>query len=263
MRVPQLEDDSKQARDVRVKPFDQISTPTSAKESAPKIRGGSDTPLRHKSTSGNEFREPSRDQSINKRRSFPLSSQQNNAEELAIQRATSSLEARSRQVQKNLDTLRQAKQISTSTQDAELEDLIDKWRSASQAVAEELFGTVKERVCRMGGVAAWRETEKRKHNRHLDFAQQEPPDEADDDADCEFDSQGEELPEDEQEYRKKLKRQARQEMMEAADVDETPLEPDPNDAKPKVWQEDGAEDDVSIDDHHTGIIDNRVTAAAC
>jgi hypothetical protein len=147
-------------------------------------------------------------------------------------------------VQKNIDTIRQAKQISISSQDAELEGLIDKWRQSSQAVAEEIFGTVKERVCRMGGVAAWREMEKRKHDRHRNFAEHEPLNEADDDADCEFDSQGEELSEAEQEYRKKAKRQAKQEMMDAADI-ENPTELDASEQEVKVWQEDGAEDDVS------------------
>ena len=64
-----------------------------------------------------------------------------------------------------------------------------------------------------------------------------------DDADCEFDSQGEELPEDEQEYRKKEKRRVRREAEEAADVDEPVVE----DATgpPPVWQQGGGDDDVS------------------
>jgi hypothetical protein len=202
------------------------------------------TPLHHKPAVGKSSHGPVGEQPDHKRRSFPLSSHQISAGDVATQRAIASLETRIRQVQKNIDTIGQARQISTSSQDAELEALIDKWRLSSQAVAEELFGTVKERVCRMGGVAAWRETEKRKHDRHRDFAEQEPPNEADDDADCEFDSQGEELSEGEQEYRKQLKHQAKQEMMEAADEPDPP-ERDPGEQEAQVWQEEGAEDDVS------------------
>ena len=69
----------------------------------------------------------------------------------------------------------------------------------------------------MGGVAAWREGEKRKYDRSNglgDFAQES---EQDDDADCEFDSQGEELPEAEQEHRKREKRRLKQEALDAAD----------------------------------------------
>jgi hypothetical protein len=223
-----------------------ISTPVRPEVYSASVLQEVATPLHHKSAPDNINRKPESEQRDCKRRSFPLSSRQIGAGDVSTQRAIASLETQIRQVQKNIDTIRQAKQISTSLQDTELEALTEKWRLSAQAVAEELFGTVKERVCRMGGVAAWRETEKRKHDRHRNFSEYEPPNEADDDADCEFDSQGEELSEAEQEYRKKAKRQARQEMMDAADVP-SPTENDPSQQEVKVWQEDGAEDDVSTE----------------
>lgn len=100
----------------------------------------------------------------------------------------------------------------------------------------------------MGGVAAWREMEKKKYERANgmgEFAPQEEKAE-DDDADCEFDSEGEELPEEEQEYRKKMKRKALQEMRDAADEPDVP-EVDSSTQKGQVWQEDGKEDDVSVE----------------
>ncbi|KAF7197706.1 Swi5-dependent recombination DNA repair protein 1 [Pseudocercospora fuligena] len=164
------------------------------------------------------------------------------AEEQAARKAANAVWTQIRNVEKELDILKQAEQLATTSTDAELEALSEKWRHCSQAVAEELFGTVKERVQRMGGVAAWREMEKRKYERAHglgEFAQEEEPE---DDGDCEFDSQGEELPEEEQEYRKKMKRQAKQEAMDAAE------EPDKPDADPggkkQIWQEESnAEDD--------------------
>ncbi|WPH03181.1 Hypothetical protein R9X50_00605700 [Acrodontium crateriforme] len=161
--------------------------------------------------------------------------------ELVAQKALTSLELQIRTCKNEVDTLAQAIQITTSNNDSELEDLAWKWRVAAQQVAEELFGTVKERVCRMGGVAAWRESEKRKYDRSngLGGFAQEPG--QDDDADCEFDSQGEELPEEEQEHRKKEKRRARQEAMDAADDSDMGLLT--SERKTEVWQEAGNDDD--------------------
>lgn len=176
-------------------------------------------------------------------------------EEIAAQKANTSLELQIRKVQNDLDTLKQGRHIANTSTDADLGALIEKWRLASQSVAEELFGSVKERVCRMGGVAAWREMEKRKYERAHgmgEFAQEEEPE--DDDADCEYDSQGEELPEEEQEYRKKMKRQAKQEIMDAAEPADEPQE-DPHATKEKVWQEDGKDDDVSSRDSQWLFID--------
>ncbi|EGP87885.1 uncharacterized protein MYCGRDRAFT_92417 [Zymoseptoria tritici IPO323] len=152
---------------------------------------------------------------------------------------TTSLDVTIRKTKNDIDTLKQAHALSTSSTDADLEALIDKWRLASQAIAEELFGTVKEKVCRMGGVAAWREAERSKRDRMKDWGAEDAVQD-DDDADCEFDEEGEELPEDEQEYRKAMKRQAREEMQAAADP---PDEPPPEEA--------AAEDVIQEEDSFT------------
>ncbi|KAK4555737.1 hypothetical protein LTR86_006957 [Recurvomyces mirabilis] len=173
------------------------------------------------------------------------SSKRKDPADVAAQRALTSLEVQIRALKNELDTLTQAQHIASSTTDAELEALSIKWRHASQQAAEELFGTVKERVCRMGGVAAWRESERKKHDRALGVGEFAQPaeEEKDDDADCEFDSQGEELPEDEQEYRKGEKKRVRQEAMDAAEpADE--VEDVREKMKPTVWQEEGKEDDA-------------------
>jgi len=172
----------------------------------------------------------------------PLSNRRDPTE-LAAQKALTALELQIKALKNEIDTLEQANQLGSSTQDRELEGLSDKWRAASQQAAEELFGTVKERVCRMGGVAAWRESEKQKFERSNGFGDFAPEPEQDDGADCEFDSQGEELPEEEQEFRKAEKKRVRQEALDAADVDETATVE--NEGKPKVWQESGNDDDVS------------------
>lgn len=162
-------------------------------------------------------------------------------EDMRVRKAISMLETRLMRVRKALDTLAQAEKISQSAQNDELRDLTAKWRTASQGAAEELFGTVKERVCRMGGVAAWKDCEKRKHARG--FPESSPHDPMDDenDEDCEFDSQGEELSESEQEYRKSLKREARREMMDAADTVE-PESPS-REGQEHVWEDQGGRDD--------------------
>lgn len=171
-----------------------------------------------------------------------------NPEEVALQKDISSIEAQIRKTKNELDTLKQAQHIRSTSTDADLEQLADKWRLASQAIAEDLFGTVKERVCRMGGVAAWREMEKKKYDRMHGIGEFAREDEVvgPDDADCEFDDEGEELPEDEQEYRKKMKRQAEREMADAAEgSDEVQAEAGESNAKEKIWQEEGNDDDVS------------------
>ena len=50
----------------------------------------------------------------------------------------------------------------TMTGDERLESLIAKWRAASRQAAEEVYTGARERVDRMGGVAAWREREREK-----------------------------------------------------------------------------------------------------
>lgn len=180
----------------------------------------------------------------------PVTANRRDPAEIAAQKALTALELQIRKAKNDLDVLKQSEQIKSSTMDAELEALADKWRLASQQAAEELFGVVKERVCRMGGVQAWRESEKRKFERANglgEFVQQADVEE-DDDADCEFDSQGEELPEEEAEWRKREKRRMRKEAREAMDPpEEREAEVESGDAgKTRVWQDDGKDDDVSI-----------------
>jgi len=203
---------------------------------------------------------PQSSASVSRRRpppAFSRSSRCTDPAELAAQKAITALELQIKAIRNEIDTLKQADRILNSSTDAELAALADKWRLASQQAAEELFGGVKERVCRMGGVAAWRESEKQKYeraNRAGEFASEL---EADDDADCEFDSQGEELPQEEQEYRKAEKKKARQEAMDA--MDEPGVAEDPHDANNvKVWQEhgpghDGGDDDDDVRIHFVPI----------
>jgi Swi5-dependent recombination DNA repair protein 1 len=163
--------------------------------------------------------------------------------EQAVQKEITSLELQIKAVRNDIDALNQAAKYTSDSTDNDLEELAVKWKLASQAAAEEIFGSVKERVNRMGGVEAWRDSEKQKYERSNGIGEFAEP-EVEDDADCEFDSQGEELPEDEQEYRKKEKRRLRYEAMEAADVDERVVE---DQTGPKqVWQQTGSDDDVSM-----------------
>lgn len=189
---------------------------------------------------------PARSAPTRKQHAYTSTSKRKDPAEFQAERAITALEMQIRAVKNDIDTLRQASKISTSNTDADLEALIQKWKAASQTAAEELFGTVKERVNRMGGVAAWRESEKKKYDRSHGLGEFAEEPEEDDDADCEFDSQGEELPEEEQEWRKKEKKRVRQEMMDAADVEEPAGEEADGGGKEKpVWQEPGGEDDVS------------------
>lgn len=190
---------------------------------------------------------PAKSTPIRKQHAYTASSKRKDPAEVKTERAITALELQTRTVKNEIDTLKQAARISSSTTDADLEALVQKWKSASQTAAEELFGTVKERVQRMGGVAAWRESEKKKYDRSHGLGEFAEEPEEDDDADCEFDSQGEELPEEEQEYRKKEKRRVKQEMMDAADIEDVVVEEENGGGKEKaVWQEPGGEDDGSI-----------------
>jgi Swi5-dependent recombination DNA repair protein 1 len=163
--------------------------------------------------------------------------------EQAVQKAITSLEMQIKAVRNDIDALNQAAKYTNDSSDNDLEELAIKWKAASQAAAEEIFGSVKERVNRMGGVEAWRDSEKQKYERSNGMGEFAEPEKVDD-ADCEFDSQGEELPEDEQEYRKKEKRRVQREAMEAADVDEPVVEEQTG--LKQVWQQTGNDDDVSM-----------------
>lgn len=60
----------------------------------------------------------------------------------------------------HLETSNQALKIESSNRDLELEALIFKWRAASRAAAEEVFGGARDKVNKMGGVGAMRDRER-------------------------------------------------------------------------------------------------------
>ena len=71
------------------------------------------------------------------------------------------------QLRNEIQILTQAEALATSTKDDDLQVLIDRWRTASRATAEELFGSTRDRVNRMGGVGAWKEREKEAKERTM------------------------------------------------------------------------------------------------
>ncbi|KAK5170928.1 uncharacterized protein LTR77_004072 [Saxophila tyrrhenica] len=189
------------------------------------------------------FQTPARSAPVRKTAAFTTSTGRNrDPAEQAAQRANTSLELQIRNIRNEIDTLNQAIRLTSSTTDAELEELTQKWKLATQTAAEELFGTVKERVCRMGGVQAWRESENKKADKMNEWSQQDEGKE-DDDADCEFDEDGEELPEEEAEWRKKEKARMRQEAQDAMEDAGGGDEVEEMGREKQVWQEDGKEDD--------------------
>ncbi|KAF1954609.1 hypothetical protein CC80DRAFT_550222 [Byssothecium circinans] len=64
------------------------------------------------------------------------------------------------QVRNEIQILNQAYALATSDKEEGMVALIDRWRTASRAAAEEVFATTRDRVNRMGGVGAWKEREK-------------------------------------------------------------------------------------------------------
>ncbi|PLN80665.1 hypothetical protein BDW42DRAFT_201207 [Aspergillus taichungensis] len=76
---------------------------------------------------------------------------------LHLQKQQRSLQAHLFSLRSDLDTAQQALRLESSTQDAELEGLVAKWRGVAQSAAEEVFEGARERVARMGGMKAWRE----------------------------------------------------------------------------------------------------------
>ena len=59
-----------------------------------------------------------------------------------------------------LDQIKQAHSLETSKRDVELLALISTWKSASQQAAEELYGTMRDKVNALGGMKRWSEMEK-------------------------------------------------------------------------------------------------------
>ncbi|KAI9785966.1 MAG: hypothetical protein M1839_008232 [Geoglossum umbratile] len=73
------------------------------------------------------------------------------------------LERELRELRMELDTVEQARKIEMKEEDEELAGLIEKWKGAARAAAEEVFRKVSDRVNRMGGPAAWKEMQKKKN----------------------------------------------------------------------------------------------------
>lgn len=63
-------------------------------------------------------------------------------------------------VRSEIQILIQAHSLATSAKDEDLTRLIDTWRTASRAAAEELFANTRDRVNRMGGVSGWKQQER-------------------------------------------------------------------------------------------------------
>lgn len=110
-------------------------------------------------------RTPSKTQSTTtpSRRPPPTQSATNHASKdpqlIPLQKQQSALLLQLSKLRQSLDIAQQALKIESSHTDAELELLISKWKLASREAAEEIFRGAKDRVNRMGGLAAWRERE--------------------------------------------------------------------------------------------------------
>jgi hypothetical protein len=91
----------------------------------------------------------------------PISSPlQSDPEIAALQRQHAALVSVLATLATEFDTITQALKIEASGRDAELQDLCQTWKGVARQAAEEIYGSVRERINRMGGVGAWREREK-------------------------------------------------------------------------------------------------------
>jgi Swi5-dependent recombination DNA repair protein 1 len=77
------------------------------------------------------------------------------------------------QLRSDLQILTQAQTLATSTKDDDLIALVDTWRTASRAAAEEIFATTRDKVNRMGGVGAWKAREKEGKERQQQWDMEE------------------------------------------------------------------------------------------
>jgi Swi5-dependent recombination DNA repair protein 1 len=64
------------------------------------------------------------------------------------------------ELRNDIQILSQAHALATSSKDDDLFALVERWRTASRAAAEELFASTRDRVNRMGGVGAWKDRER-------------------------------------------------------------------------------------------------------
>lgn len=77
------------------------------------------------------------------------------------------------ELRNDLNVLSQALTLATTTKDDDLIMLIERWRRASRAAAEELFATTRDRVNRMGGVGAWKDREREQKEWKLNAEREE------------------------------------------------------------------------------------------
>lgn len=148
---------------------------------------------------------------------------------LRTQRA---LESSVRNARTDIDTLSQALKIARSGRDAELEELIAKWRVASRTAAEEVFAKVRDRVNRMGGVGSWREREKKQEEWRREWDNEGRGQDKQEDG-----GDGEEDDEDEDGEGKTRETSRRETSIEEYDMDDRTIEQAPN-------VDEGREDDV-------------------
>lgn len=77
------------------------------------------------------------------------------------------------QLRNEMQILSQAHTLATTTKDDDLVVLIEKWRTVSRTVAEELFATTRDKVNRMGGVGAWKAKEREGKERQQQWDKEE------------------------------------------------------------------------------------------
>lgn len=85
----------------------------------------------------------------------------------SLRRKQLTLQSQLTSLRNELDIAQQALRIESSSRDDELRALKLKWRGISQRAAEELFETAKDKIERMGGVTAWKESERQRVKRML------------------------------------------------------------------------------------------------
>lgn len=177
------------------------------------------------------------------------------SESLLLSRQNRTLETSILRQKQDLDTLKQALAILSSPKSLELENLAEKWRTASRLAAEEVFAGARDKVNKMGGVGAWRERE----NERANFGKQwdEPPPTNDDEDTDENDEETSEEEEEEGDGRvdkadrpvKLSKKEMRQLEREARVAREEVWGYDDDTAKVKKAKEEEAlmrDDDVSL-----------------
>ncbi|RAO67886.1 uncharacterized protein BHQ10_003898 [Talaromyces amestolkiae] len=84
-----------------------------------------------------------------------------------LRRKQLTLQSQLTSLRTELDIAQQALRIESSSRDDELRALKLKWRGISQRAAEELFETAKDKIARIGGVTAWKESERQRVKRML------------------------------------------------------------------------------------------------